>query len=207
MKQFSDNTWSELPSKSRYYPSFVNIPQEYDRLSSYKVGDLVRVMPGVNYDYPFSNPVKSNIDATSGISTPIVTGTYRGVIVSAYDSIPMPGVWCCVTSVPSFEFLVTFAQNNPEWTNLAVFSTHTTVTVNNKNWIPNIRFYDVNYAPIWPELPKRAVKTSSDLKLAAGRYWELISLLPMEQKVCVNGKSKTVYIDTAISGSNSGSLA
>lgn len=37
----------------------------------------------------------------------------------------------------------------------------------------------------------------SPLERAQIRYWELLSLLPMEQSVCVNGIAKTYYVDAA----------
>ena len=82
-----------------------------------------------------------------------------------------PGVWLCVVSVPSLTFTNNFGGD------AVAFKRY-------------LRQEDVDYFPQWPEPADKATLDDPD-----GRYWELISLLPMEMTTCENGEQKTVYVD------------
>lgn len=67
-----------------------------------------------------------------------------------------------------------------------------------------VRVSGVNYNPIYPEPTKTIadVQTETDItKQATIRYWELISLLPIEMSMCVDGVETKYFIQGAPSGS------
>jgi hypothetical protein len=82
-----------------------------------------------------------------------------------------PGVFICVVNVPSLKFTNLFTGDREAF----------------KRYL---RQDETDYFPQWPEPETKATLSAPD-----GRYWELISLLPMEVVSCENGIEKTQYVD------------
>lgn len=205
----------QIHPKYKYASPYANYRGEYNMSSSYSINDVVRVIPGRTYTYPLTNVHNFTMPLGGSIGDlPIILGdyTYNGKIlhsVGVYDSAPMPGVWICCQNIPSFDFFYRLQILNVWPTAICNAITArdndvTDVPLVNNNW-SRLRFLDVNYCPIWPELPNVAVLTPSPTtyKLAYGRYWELISLLPTESSMCDEfGNQQTYYVDSTQSGSN-----
>lgn len=95
-----------------------------------------------------------------------------------------PGVWICIAEVPGFQ---------------------TSEVMKSRGFTSGdfIRYDGVDYFPKWPE-PQYTLQdvvngvTNDRYHI---RYWELISLLPVQATMCVNGVDKTYWVDCAQSGS------
>jgi len=92
-----------------------------------------------------------------------------------------PGVWICVVNVPSQTFTDALTDAVDSGT-LAKYRRY-------------LRSDLITYYPQWPE-PNDIAKATDSIDDANGRYWDLISLLPTKQSVCVNGVAKTFYVDS-----------
>lgn len=91
-----------------------------------------------------------------------------------------PGVYICVATVPAWRY--PFDPND-------LYG----------------RQENIIYAPLYPE-PKRLASrqawgpdtpAAEDYRTWQGRYWELLSFLPQLTKMCVNGNSQDVYVQSS----------
>lgn len=96
------------------------------------------------------------------------------------------GVWICVADIP--DKAISDVLKTQGWVEGSVF----------------VRWTEVNYNPVYPEPPvtlQDITSTMNPLQKAQIRYWELLSLLPIETKMCINGVESVAYVDAFISGS------
>jgi hypothetical protein len=103
----------------------------------------------------------------------VMPGTgYTDVDGNSIDA--TPGVWVCVVNVPSLKFTKVFNGDKNAFKR-------------------QLRQDDTDYFPIWPEPEDKATLDTAD-----GRYWELISLLPIEMVSCEDGVEKTHFVDAVL---------
>jgi hypothetical protein len=119
---------------------------------------------------------------------------------------PIPGVYrCCYTVPPMFGysdiilnngFINSFPKIYPLVSRLTppshIGPPYADAIIPNLGTL--LRFWDVNYFPVWPELPTVAGYNGTDFKGFHGRYWELISLLPTYHTwtTCKHGVTKVI---------------
>lgn len=89
-----------------------------------------------------------------------------------------PGIWVCVYEVPDKQI------------------SDKLKVMDSSAYAKYIRSEEANYNPVWPEPTATPSKESP-----AGKYWELISMLPVEVAMCVNNETKTYYVPMVESGS------
>jgi hypothetical protein len=222
-------TFLELSSKYKYLQNPDTYTGEWDITGSYSVGDVVRVMPGKDYIWgDLKNAANSRSPGVTMATNPspvtsVVAGSYAigqllliGNYATATNNIvmlyvkPIPGVYRCCSTIPSMFEVYDTIQNGGFTTNInsnlfAGLTYFLPPPIVPPTVIPfvgdSVRFFDVNYFPVWPELPNQAASNGKDFKGFNGRYWELLSLLPLTQTVrtCLNGVSSitTTMIDSA----------
>ena len=218
----------ELSYRYRYPQQPDLYTGEWNITSSYDVGDIVRVMPDHDYIYtdlqnaatarsPGVTMALSTVDATSAFGVTYTAGqlllignyaTSTNTILLLYVK-PIPGVYRCCSPIPS-----TFGVYDTIEKGGFVASITSNLFAGLSYLLPlpiiptpvlpyigsDVRFWDVNYFPVWPELPNIAQFSGSDLTGFNGRYWDRIGGLPMKPITlgqCVNGVSnnQTMYID------------
>lgn len=209
-----------LAPKLRYPQQPDTYRGEWDITASYDVGDIVRVMPNRDYIYTdLAACADVTLSTSDNTQTPTTypAGTVMSLIHPKGSSSPymlalyikpIPGVYRCCSPVPSmFGYIDLYTNGNISAggsvivgiTYTATPSALTPAQLQTINGF-GLRFWDVNYFPVWPELPTRAsigdygLPSGADNFLGAkGRYWELISLMPSFHTwtTCKNG-SKTI---------------
>jgi len=173
------------PFNEEKYPSlFMNYSGEYDPIINYNLMDVVRVLPGKTYDLPWdASPTK-----TTG-NNPSISGYINGQLLTLPNFIPVPGTYICVVPIPgllfSIEIINSFSPGGIYANSGASLSSLSLGLRENINYL---RFFNINYYPVWPEMPNLAV-----LK---GRYWELLSLLPITAQFCEDGKTVSSFVDS-----------
>ena len=213
-----------LHPKNKYVPNYTTYQGEWSPTSSYNVNDVVRVLPGKNYlAKPYINWTAGPSYITSPIPLPPLNNSFRAdkgnVMVGKIEFIkgiitdvimgnyyPVPGTYICVSFVPGLDMqaaMVTSANISE-----IVGSYDDTYNVfNDPRFAANInymRMNDVNYFPCWPEKPNIGYVDNLNLGMTDGRYWELISLLPSQIRVCTGGSAvSSSFADVAFIPSGS----
>jgi hypothetical protein len=210
----------ELAFKYKYPQSVDTYTGEWDITSSYNVGDIVRVMPDNDYiwgDLDFMPSVAMDITTSPpSFASGYTTGQLLNIIYTAgsvYESVtalyvkPIPGVYRCISTIPSMFYIydsvgvgtLPSVLNVP--LNVSYLSSPPSINTNLLPFIGStLRFWDVNYFPVWPELPNVASGSINSFNAFNGRYWDRIGGLPMGPQtigICNNGvnKTSTIYID------------
>lgn len=202
-----------LHPEQYYTPLYMNYVGEWNPSGSYNVNDVVRVLPNKEYSLAWKGTPQKDINSETG--KPYTAGQLGLNDNQAYwqywlqpDYKPLPGTYICVAPVPSLNFWIQlkflFGAN--------VISLPFSATPKSKltslpsfyqKYIDYVRFDDVNYYPVYPEMPNIAELDVNDLSKYRGRYWELLSLLPSETSICVNGITKRGYTDSQIAATGS----
>ncbi len=219
MKQTGYGQTLSLHPKYKYNKNnFTTYRGEFDPTASYSPNDIVRVMPSGsnypiqtltnNYELPWESGAKT-IVSENGVTYNLGRLVYgsNGEIFSTFYEVYSPvmaGVWMCVAPIPDPLTWISLVIEYTGFAGQLLNADLATQLANNPFYaynIDSIRLKDINYRPIWPE--KTNIATDQDKN---GRYWELISLLPQEVTTCVNGQTITSYVDSALSGSITGSI-
>lgn len=177
---------------------------EWNPMISYDINDIVRVLPGKTYNLKWDTTPWEGIDVSGlyfDIGTPFYDGKISGIRFIVPKFTPVAGTYICTSPVPDINYTITLLNvlnaNLPlpgyltAIGNLSDYSPESAVYKN----VNYLRFNDVNYYPVWPEMPNQA-KLDNDLKLLKGRYWDLMSLLPDQTFVCADGVTTAQYTDT-----------
>ncbi len=204
----------KLQQNIKYPETSTHYLGEWDITSGYLPGDIVRVLPNKIYDLPWvGGPAINSFPVapykafqTLGGAVKLNNGLILNNFISPYF-VPLAGVYVCVAEVPAFDYLALVSLESELDTNyhLAVnllttntYSSYLGVPFVFSN-IPSIRFFDVNYYPIWPELPDLAKinynSQNRSFSEAKGRYWELISLLPTTSNQCIGKVTTVSFVD------------
>jgi len=181
--QGSDHTRiavDDEPDASRW-----NYRGNYDINSEYKINDVVRVVPNVEY--------KSVSSLNSGSVIPIGAAVDDGLDVCPISL----GLFICVQYVPP-----AFA-NEEYFDSFIATSFGDTIPL---RYQQGTRWDSLNvYYPVYPEISTN--KTASvdsgygfDV-IANNTFWNALPFGTMPTELCVNGKSKTFYMVGAESGS------
>lgn len=206
-KSGPDGQFLSLHPKHKYTPNYTNYRGEWHPTGSYNPGDIVRVLPKRDYigkagANPHSLPwVDAPVIGTNSQGGPNITGkvSFPSIVANWFEweanyYIPIPGTYICETFVPSLELRQAFkGLDNIFW---AAYD-FDNYTPREKALIPYVRFIDVNYYPVWPELPNRAYldMSAGNGNGAYGRYWALLSLMPHVVTSCQNGFKYNSYSD------------
>jgi len=215
----------------KYPPTFMNYCGKYDPVQSYGVNDVVRVLPDTNYNFGerFTDQVTRQYTNASTAVPPrkpslIIGGTIYPQ--SAFISVgiyatndnntiayglrsdnPVVGTWICVSPIPNafiYAELVAHMGNIEYYTEATSNSNFLTLNPFEQKNIQYLRLANVNYSPDWPEWGNVAELQRTNLTKTQGKYWELLSLLPMTQNYCSNGTTTPVLVDA--SNLSSGSM-
>lgn len=178
-------------NEQKYQQLWGNYTGEYVVTSSYQVGDIVRVLPNKTYDYPWDDePVKALVHGV-----PVLNGTIDGTPFNVPNYIAVPGTYICTYPIAPLWFMLdTFWRVGVAWTLEAQGALASQPAYIQTN-VTYLRFVDVNYFPVYPELPAQAFLNPSNLSSLKGRYWDCLSLAPTRQRRCVNGNTITTYVD------------
>ena len=195
-----------LHPKYKYAPNYMAYAGSWNWSDGYSVGDVVRVMPGdTSILFPPFVGGRAGIVAAPKPNAAVqrvyggrinVNGTEVPYIYGVF--VPVPGTYICVANVPPLYFAlaqnIQFGGGTSIATGIVSYGVADNWTATN---LPYIRFYDVNYVPVWPEMPITASLDRSNLAKARGRYWELLSTLPTTQHVCRNGVNTSIFVDSS----------
>jgi len=183
----------------------IDYAEEYNPTAAYTIGDVVRVLPGKNYE------LSAYISASIGGITPFTSsgalpqatwlGAYTGSTVdgayalnnasysfSQFSGSPAAGTYVCINPVPSFNvanqvvasqggsFLPTIILDPSSNNNAQAIVSATGLFPSS---IDLLRFSNVNYYPTWPETFFNSITASIDDSVMCkriGRYWDCIGL-------------------------------
>lgn len=162
---------------------YLNYRGVYDFSSSYQVNDVVYVDPNVDIINEDGIKIPKSEDERGSYTFPLLT----------------PGLWIAVDYIPSYEEDIDYLMEISE-----------TVDVDG-DMADKYRHYQCNnYYPTYPLIP-----TSSMTRLEEGtwdtvanyNFWEPLSPM-IKSTFCIDGESKTMWINGVISGStfDTGSL-
>jgi hypothetical protein len=179
--------------------SHVNHSKDF-KLQSTSNGQSIQLAPNaINFPSAFMN-YRGEYDVDEHYSPDDVVRVlhdkdYSIYVTGSLHVLPTtPGVYVCIEPVPD--------RRGSDWRK-RIFATDTQY----------VRVDGADYFPKYPEptMTKDEVPilipNATPLQRAKIRYWELISLLPKLQEVCIDGVPKNVFIDMVESGSyGSGSI-
>lgn len=190
--------YTGLRSENKYVPLWVNYRGEFDPTASYFVNDVVRVLPGKDY---WSAPIFPWVSTPTPDANKEMVGevTLFGetVVYKTKYFVPIPGTYICVYPIPGLESQLLYVNRTTNGAiENAVYSYNDTLPAKVLANISYIRFWDVNYFPVWPEYPNIAELNNADMTKANGRYWDLMSLLPTSTYMCLDGVTTNAYTDT-----------
>lgn len=203
-------TFIGLHNEEKYPTPHPIYKGEWNPMTSYEVNDVVRVLPGKSYDLNWDGAVDHlGIDPT--FKVPLIHGKIAGVDIILYDYKPVAGTYICTAPIPDFNYTIqtlrAFGYSD------GVIGVTAGVSAVNKSLstydqfvqdnINYLRFTNINYYPYWPEMPNQAVLDVYDVPKLVGRYWDLISLLPTNTYMCVDGSTTTAFSDSQLFPSGS----
>ena len=202
-----------MRNDTKYYPLSMNYCGEFDMTASYQVNDVVRVLPNKKYSYPWDSTPEKDTDGTPGVlfpghdGTPYLTGNIGGQFIIVGNYIPVPGTYVCTTAVPGLAVFLNVAKRMHGGAGI-IGSAATTHPLSYYDKliqanIMSMRFYNINYLPVYPEMPNPAYLDVNNLSKYEGRYWDLLSLAPRQVVNCVNGLTKVSYVDNSLIPSGS----